>query len=373
MKRRSDQWPHARPYADRHGKRRWRYRVKGFTAELGTEFASDDFIRRYEAAEGRSKAGPKIGASRTAPGSFDALAVSWYRSPAFLDKAKTTQTVYRNIIEELRQKHGPKRVAHIERRHVLALIAEKAGTPAAANRRLSLLRMLLDHAIDTGMRTGNPARDVKGYRVESDGFHTWSEDEVSRFLWVHPLGTLAHTAMVLMLYTGAARADAVRLGWGNVKGGRIAYRRQKTRRSNGVLIDMPLHPALAAVLEDLPRDAFTFLQTRDGKSRSPNGLGNMMRKWCDEAGLPDCASHGLRKAIARRLAEAGATPHMIQAVTGHKTLREVTRYTEAANRAGLADDAFSTLGDSGSDASNVTNHPKRFVKNDGKYLKEKEK
>jgi integrase len=61
-----------------------------------------------------------------------------------------------------------------------------------------------------------------------------------------------------------------------------------------------------------------------------------MREWCDAAGLPECTSHGMRKAIARRLAEAGATPHMIGAITGHKTLSEVQLYTDAADRGGLA-------------------------------------
>ena len=71
-----------------------------------------------------------------------------------------------------------------------------------------------------------------------------------------------------------------------------------------------------------------------------------MRAWCDQAGLPKCTSHGLRKAIARRLAEAGATPHEIAAVTGHKDLKEVTLYTEAADRPMMADNAFDKFGQS---------------------------
>lgn len=48
-----------------------------------------------------------------------------------------------------------------------------------------------------------------------------------------------------------------------------------------------------------------------------------------------------------RLAEAGATPHEIMSVTGHKTLAEVERYTEKVRRAGLADRAMQLLtGDS---------------------------
>ena len=144
------------------------------------------------------------------------------------------------------------------------------------------------------------------------------------------------------------------------------YRRTKTRRTSDLVVDIPIHPDLAAALELLPCDGFTFLQTAYGKSRSPNGLGNMMRGWCDSAGLPKCSSHGLRKACARRLAEAGATTHEIAAVTGHATLQEVERYTRDAQRSGLADSGFEKLGTWSKREQVVANHPKRFAKNGGK-------
>lgn len=57
----------------------------------------------------------------------------------------------------------------------------------------------------------------------------------------------------------------------------------------------------------------------------------------DATALPDrCVTHGLRKAAARLLAEAGCTPHQIMAITGHKTLVEVERYTRAAAQKKLA-------------------------------------
>ncbi|HWW36986.1 MAG TPA: tyrosine-type recombinase/integrase [Xanthobacteraceae bacterium] len=49
-----------------------------------------------------------------------------------------------------------------------------------------------------------------------------------------------------------------------------------------------------------------------------------------------CTVHGLRKAASRRMAEAGCTPHEIAAITGHRTLKEVERYTRAADQARLA-------------------------------------
>jgi hypothetical protein len=39
---------------------------------------------------------------------------------------------------------------------------------------------------------------------------------------------------------------------------------------------------------------------------------------------------------ARRLAEAGCTEHEIAAITGHASLREITRYTKAADQKRLA-------------------------------------
>lgn len=44
--------------------------------------------------------------------------------------------------------------------------------------------------------------------------------------------------------------------------------------------------------------------------------------------------------MARRLAEGDATAKQIAAVTGHKTLSEVERYTAAANQPRLAQQAF---------------------------------
>ena len=57
----------------------------------------------------------------------------------------------------------------------------------------------------------------------------------------------------------------------------------------------------------------------------------------EDAGLPErCVTHGLRKAAARRLAEAGCSANEIAAITGHATLAEVSRYTKAAEQKRLA-------------------------------------
>ncbi|PQO22967.1 integrase [Rhodobacteraceae bacterium WD3A24] len=202
----------------------------------------------------------------------------------------------------------------------------------------------------------------------AEGHHAWDEGEIARFFEVHEPGTLAHRAVTLLLHTGAARVDAVKMGPWNLKSDWIEYRRQKTARSNGVLVILPVHADLSAVLAGPPDDR-PFLAIVHGNARSPDGLGNRMREWCDKAGLPECSSHGLRKACARRLAEAGASAHEIMAVTGHKTLAEVERYTATALREDMADSAMTKLISRPNREQTVVNLPSRFTDNSSKALK----
>lgn len=368
-------FPHAKHYHDHRGRMRWRYRPgKGFSAELGTAYGSDEFKRRYADAEaeflGRSTRG--AGAERTRPGSVSDLVASFYKSPQWRGLSESTHRTYKGPIENFRAEFGDLLVSSLQRRNVAMILARKAETPAASNNLRKRLMQLLDHAIELDWITVNPAKLVKPYKIGGEGFHAWDEGEIARFFEVHKPGTLAHRAVTLMLYTGAARVDVVKLGPWNVREGRIEYRRQKTMRVNGMLVSIPLHPDLAKVLADLPDDR-PYLATAYGKSRSPEGLGNSMREWCDAAGLHNCTAHGLRKACARRLADAGATSHEIMAVTGHKTLAEVQRYTESAMREGLADAAHAKLMARPNGEQTVVNLTHRFTGNSAKPLKEKGK
>lgn len=341
-------FPGASAYADRHGTRRWRYRKGGFSRELGTDYGSEEFVRRYEAAVHEHRTGRKAGAgaARTIPESIDDLVASFYRSPQWRGLADVTKKTYKGVIEPFRTEHGTKLVSRMERRHVMAILGKKADTPAAANNLRKRLGQLFDHAIALDWIKFNPARLTKACKMTGEGFHTWDETEIAGYFEQHEPGSMAHAAVTLMLYTGAARVDVVKLGWASIKatenGPRLQYTLQKTQKSNGVPVSIPIHPDLMKVIRGLPRDR-PFLATAYGRGRTAAGLGNKMRGWCDAAGLTECSAHGLRKACARRLAEAGAMPHEIMAITGHKTLAEVQRYTEAALREGLTDSAIQKL------------------------------
>ena len=151
---------------DRHGKRRVRFRWRGFSTYLAGTPWSEHFMRQYAAAlDGVKVQATNVGAGRTIPGSFDALCVSYYRAPEFRGLKASTQKVRRNIIERFRAEHGRKPINRLGRAHIKDIIGAKADTPEAANNLLKVLRLLLAYALDQGMIDTNPAVGLRGYKA----------------------------------------------------------------------------------------------------------------------------------------------------------------------------------------------------------------
>lgn len=130
------------------------------------------------------------------------------------------------------------------------------------------------------------------------------------------------------------------MGRQHVRSGVMQVRQQKT----GATLAIPVHPDLAAVLEATPSDHLTFLTTASGGPFTPASFSNWFRRVCNEAGVPvGTSAHGLRKVACRRLAEAGCSANVIASISGHVTLREVARYTAAADQAKMARSAIDTM------------------------------
>jgi integrase len=352
---------------DRHGKRRVRFRKAGFTTYLTGTPWSEDFMRQHATAlDGVKAIASEAGSARTVAGSVNALCVAYYRSSDFANLKPSTKAGRKNIIETFRRDHGTKPIKGLTRSHISAIIGAKASTPEAANNLLKVLRILLAYAVSLDMIPGNPAIGVKKYRSRGEGFHSWSEDEIARFEARHAIDSRARLAIALLLYTAQRRGDMIRMGWQHIKqtddGPVITVRQDKT----GTSLEIPLHPNLVEVLASVPRTNLTFLMTEKGAPFTNAGFGNWFRDQCNAAGLPQCSAHGLRKAAATRLADAGCSADQIKAITGHKSLAEVARYTRSADQKRLARQAIETLLRGADSERKLSNLPIRLDKTGAK-------
>jgi integrase/recombinase XerD len=328
---------------DRHGNVRCYVRLRGMPkVRIRGMPGSEEFMANYHEALAR-KPGAQRQARAAARGSLRYVCQKYFASAAFKALDGSTVAMRRRALEMICQKHGEKPVAMMQARHVRQLRDELADTPPTANLRLKALRALFRWAVEADEAPHNPAHEVDIIRYVEKGFHSWSLEEIAAFEDRHPIGTQARLAMAILLYTAGRREDAIRLGPQHVSGGRLRYRQAKNEHRSPVDMDIPVHPDLQAVIDAKSSGHLTFLVSNRGRPFTPQGFSHAFRDWCNQAGLPHCTPHGLRKATAARLAERGATTHEIMAITGHRTLDEVERYTRAARQAGLADSAMAKL------------------------------
>lgn len=358
-------------FVDRHGTTRYRYRRVGyaggyFHAKLGSE----DFRAEYAAFE-ESMIGTKPRVSKWPEGTVGDVVTRYLSVPTRLGPSKTTQAKVRRIVDGFREQHGHRYMVDFRFDHIDKLIADKrvkgvkdgrpaGGTEAARKLRKELVR-LFDYAIKLRIRTDNPVRQSEMVRVapgeRTKGFHTWTEAEIAQYRKRHPLGTNARLAMELMLWTGQRRGDAIKLGPDDVRDNKIDVAISKT----GKALRLSIAPQLQAAIDAMPVGPNTkrYLINSYGKPYTNAGFGNKMRDWCEEAGLPQCTAHGLRKAMMRRMAERGMANRTLKSVSGHTRDEEVSIYTEGADQAQLAEEAIALVSEWESTRESLTDAEKR--------------
>lgn len=333
MTGRRNPFPGVTRAVSRHGKVLWRFRRKGRAdLYLPGAYGSAEFRAAYEAAiEGVKTPAPRTNA---AYGTLSWLIEQYLRSSKHLNLSDVRRASIRRELDWLRKEAGKYQIGALATRHVEALMGRKAG-PTAANTVKKNLSMLFNFAIkhDLAGQRHNPARHADRRKENPDGYHTWTGAEVAQFLAHHRPGTKARLAALLILNTGAARQDLVRLGWQNVKGDRITYRRHKT----GIGGDYQILEDLAAELRNVPQEQLLFLTHGRGRPYQPATFGNWFRDKCRAAGLAHCSAHGLRKGLATMAADGGATELQIMALLAHATPKEGATYVKKANRGRLAD------------------------------------
>jgi integrase len=293
----------------------------------------------YEAA----LASPRttIGAGRSKPGSVAAVVAEYLDSQKFFgSKSAGTQRMRRGILERFRAPpNGDRPFALLPAEWIEARL--DALPPHAARSWLATLRSLCQFAVKQKWLRTDPTANIKLASVNSDGFHTWTDDEIEQFEAHHPIGKKPRLALALLFYTAQRRGDVVRMGRQHIREtpeGPVLYVKQ---RKTGKELLIPIYPELRAVLDATPSEHLTFLVTATGKPYGDNHFSESFREWCDAAGLPKrCTAHGLRKARCRWLAEHECTGPEIMANSGHESMKELVRYTKGADQAKLARNAM---------------------------------
>ncbi len=201
---------------------------------------------------------------------------------------------------------------------------EKIGANAI---RLDLA--LLSHLFNTartawGMESlSNPVEMVRGQRPKLPGGRTrrLTDDEPARLMEaakiqdgdIGPLITWA-------IETAMRRGEIAAMRWEHLD--RKARVLLIPETKNGTPRRVPLSVAALAVLDGLPRRI-------DGRvwGMRPDSISQAFERVCEASGIEGLTFHDLRHEATSRLFEKGLNPMQVAAITGHKTLQMLKRYT----------------------------------------------
>jgi integrase len=359
-------------FIDRTGKSRFYFRRPGFKrVSLPGLPWSPEFMAAYQEITKAEKPPLQIVSDRVKPRSIWALAIAYYDSAAFKALKPITQGVYRNIIERFCREvdregecYGDKSAVTLKAKHIEKMMVVRADKPDSANGLRKVLREMMKVAVKLEWREDDPTQGIKKIKPKKQGgFHRWTDAEIVTFADRHPVGTRAHLAMAMGLNLGQARQDVILMGEQHITREYdpdqerevevLNWVRKKTEDKTGLELAIPVHPELRRIIDATPSTGLTFLVTDLGTPFTAAGFGNWFRDRCNEAGLPQCSFHGLRKAAATRLIDAGCDVVEAAAITGHASLKELQRYIETRDRKKAARRAMGKL-ISGTKVSNPT-------------------
>jgi len=325
-------------YIDRHGRVRRYVRKGGKQVRLSGTPGSPEFMEAYQAGLGIRPT--PIVTTHHREGTLAALVERFLRSAEFINLKAGSQKTYQKALRPVLAAHGHRLVGDLEidkARKVIEDIGTRA--PGMANLTRSVLTKVFNYAMDVGLRRDNPFERVPRYKLGSH--HTWTDDELLTYEARWPPGTRERLAYSLLLYTTQRVGDAVRIRRSDVVNGELTIKQDKT----GTELVIPLHPEVLDAIKAGPSLGVYLIGDRAGRPITAARLSALVLAAAKAAGLPrECVPHGLRKAGIRRLAEHGATSKQIASISGHKSLREIERYTAAADQKKLAQQAVRKLG-----------------------------
>ncbi len=321
---------HVTERKNRDGSIRYYFFRRGqpLTRLLG-EFLSDEFMAEYRRC--LEWVAP---AAQAYEGSFEWMCDQYMESHDFTSKAPATRAARKRIILSMMAERldpskpetfGQERAKSIGIVHLEILRDRKRDNPHAANERLKILSQIFK----TAKIKPNPVRDLERLKTPRGGHRTATDEDIAKYEAKHPDGPAA-LAMRLLKAFGPRVSDLRLLGRQHVKNGLLTFTTVKT----GMLCELEVDGV------DLPKDRLTFVLTEDGGAfASDKALSQRVAKWFRQAGVFGVTAHGVRKWLASKMAEEGATEYQLCAWFGWRDPKEARPYVQSASRRRLAQEA----------------------------------
>jgi integrase len=141
--------------------------------------------------------------------------------------------------------------------------------------------------------------------------------------------------MELAIGIGQRLADLLKMKWSDIEDGGGGVTQNKTETE----LWIPFTSRLKEVLAQAPRKGFYIIADEHGRALNQRAVQARILKIRKKVGLEEYQIHGWRYTAASQLSTAGATDAEIAAITGHKSVQMVAKYSRKHNQRKLAQNA----------------------------------
>lgn len=241
-----------------------------------------------------------------------------------------------NLFTQYLQKERPK---HVNKQ------LSKSQNPATINKTFSFLRQILNHYLNQGL-VKDQFKNLKYPKSFTQRQMVLFESEIKQLIKYQPsvkrLEKVKDLAL-LQLFTGLRYSDAVKLNESNIFNDNLNITAAKT----GQKIEIPLHPALKDLLNKY-KNNLNMLKISNVK------YNDYLKELLKLAGIESksefisfvdgkkiltqefkydlVSSHTFRRTFITNAILQGIPLHVIQSITGHTTLKQLSEYVNIADQ-----------------------------------------
>lgn len=244
---------------------------------------------------------------------------------AHMSKGLSVNTLkqYRIAANKLKQILVEFSPEQVRPKHVAAIKAELAGTPAMANRILSFMRSVFGFAVEWQIVESNPCIGIKRHReTPRDRYITDAEFAAIR---AHAVDWLV--PIIDMCYLTAQRInDVLTIRLSGISAEGIAFQQQKTGAKLLVRMTPDIEQTIAAAKATKAKSRIASLYlfaARAGKAREYRTVRDKWEQACAAAGITDAHLHDLR---AKGMTDTERQGNNAQTLGGHTDRRTTQIY-----------------------------------------------
>ncbi len=266
----------------------------------------------------------------------------WLHRKVFGNKASKTALEYSGTVKNyIIPFLGCEPIGRLHESHgdmFIKLLQEVPLDPTTINKRLLILKMILNFCVSEGWITKSPFEKIKTLKVGAKGFDFLNRNEIQQLLDANRKSIKTYSLLAIALNTGMRAGEICGLCWDSIDfdTGYIHVRRSvvkegliertKTSKNRFVPMNTPLKSFLRELYETRGESKFV-VKNKNGSHIDPSHISNrIFKKARESANLRHFKFHGLRHTYASQFMMSNGNIYELQKILGHTKLEMTEKY-----------------------------------------------